>query len=227
MKKLAIFDLDGTLCSTLEDICNAANYALRTNGFPEHKLLMYSFFIGNGAGKLMLRILPEGHQNESNVQQLRKDFVEYYDKHCMEHTFAYDGVVQLLEELSAMGVKLAVASNKYQEAVEKMILAMFPNIKFDVILGNKVGYPLKPDPSILFNVIEQIDIPKKDTIYIGDSGVDMEAANRAAIDSIGVTWGYRQRNELILNRATYIVDSVSQIKDIILATDSERVALMY
>lgn len=227
MKKLAIFDLDGTLCNTIEDICNASNYALRVNGFPEHQLKMYSFFIGNGAGKLMLRILPEGSQTESNAQLIRKDFVEYYDRHCMDNTKAYEGVDALLQELSAKGIKLAVASNKYQEAVEKMVSEMFPNIKFGVILGNRVGYPLKPDPSILFSIIEQLDMPKRDTIYIGDSGVDMEAAARAAIDSIGVTWGYRAKNELILNRATFLVEETTQIKNIILASDKERVELMY
>lgn len=227
MKKLAIFDLDGTLCNTLEDICNASNYALRKNGYPEHDLSIYSFFIGNGARTLMLRILPEGCQTEENAHILRKDFVEYYDSHCVDNAKAYEGINQLLVELSAMGVSLAVASNKYQAAVEKMIIYMFPNVKFDVICGHKVGYPLKPDPSIIFSVIEQLDIPKRDVIYIGDSGVDMEAAARAAVDSIGVTWGYRSRKELVLNRAIFIADDVTQIKDIILATDVERVTLMY
>lgn len=211
MKKLAIFDLDGTLLNTITDLGTAANYALEKNGFPPHKITLYPFFIGNGIKRLLRQILPEDHQNDKTVEILCKDFIEYYNLHSAENTIPYKNIPELLAKLRENNIDVAIASNKYQEATEKLVKHYFPGIDFIAVEGQKEGYPVKPDPSIIFEILGKTGTKKEDTIFIGDSGVDMEAARRACIDSIGVTWGFRPKNELILTQATYVIDNPEDI----------------
>ena len=216
MKQLAIFDLDGTLLNTIKDLGEAANYALDRNGFHTHSMASYPFFVGNGVRRLIERVLPEdARKQETVIEAMLKDFKEHYDQNNTKLTKPYDGINELLLQLQEQGVKLAVASNKYQSATTTIINHFFPDIEWLAIEGQQEGIPVKPDPSILFMILAQAHIPKRDTIYIGDSGIDMETARRACIDSIGVTRGFRPEKELKEYHANVIVNKPQDILPII------------
>ena len=215
MKSYVIFDLDGTLLKTIDDLANATNYALQTLGFPTHGLWIYPTLVGNGVTRLIERALPDDARTEKNVHDALAAFKEHYDEHCCDTTVPYPGIPELLEDLSAKGVNLAVTSNKYQEAVTKIISHYFPDANFRAILGNIDGFPRKPDPSIVFKALSICPTPKAQTLYVGDSGVDIETARRACVESCGVTWGYRSINELKDAYADHIVSTPAQIADIV------------
>lgn len=211
MKSLVIFDLDGTLLNTIDDLGEAANYALDCAGYPTHSIASYPFFVGNGVTKLLQRVLPEDARSDENVERLRRYFMEYYERHNTDKTRPYEGIPEMLETLTDMNVKVAVASNKYQSAVEKLIRYYFPNIKWAAIEGQKPDVPVKPDPSIIFEILGKAPTPKNETLYVGDSGVDMETARRACVTSCGVTWGFRPISELKSFYAENIVSSPAEI----------------
>ncbi len=211
MKALVIFDLDGTLLNTIADLGNAANYALRQAGFPTHPAEAYPFFVGNGVRRLIERVLPEDHRNPQTVDALLADFKKYYNDHLYDCTEPYPGIPELLKQLTAKGIRIAVASNKYQAAVERLINHFFPDLPWAAIEGQKEGIPVKPDPSIVFEIIAKAPTPKSDILYVGDSGVDMETARRACVTSCGVTWGFRPRAELIENNADHLADTPSDL----------------
>lgn len=214
MKKLVIFDLDGTLLNTIEDLGHAANYALEQNGFATHSLASYPFFVGNGVRRLIERVLPTEFRKEK-TDVLLKDFKAYYDEHCTDYTKPYNGIPDLLHDLRDRGVKVAVASNKYQAAVDKIIAHYFPDIDFAAVCGQREGVNVKPDPSIVFGILGAVRVAKADTLYVGDSGVDMETARRACIDSVGVTWGFRPEKELRDYHAGCVVNKPEEILDIV------------
>lgn len=219
MKKLAIFDLDGTLLNTIEDLGYAANHALQAHGYPTHSIASYPFFVGNGVRRLIERVLPEDARTEATIDRLLVTFKEYYNDHNTDYTKPYEGIPELLSLLSSRGVAIAVASNKYQAATEKLISHFFPTLSFIAVEGQKEGVPVKPDPSIVFEILAKAKTPKADTIYIGDSGVDMETARRACVDSVGVTWGFRPEKELVENHADTIVNSPGDIAKLIFSND--------
>ena len=219
MKKLAIFDLDGTLLNTIEDLGYAANHALQAHGYPTHCCASYPFFVGNGVRRLIERVLPEDARTEATIDRLLITFKEYYNDHNTDYTKPYEGIPELLSLLSSRGVAIAVASNKYQAATEKLISHFFPTLSFIAVEGQKEGVPVKPDPSIVFEILAKAKTPKADTIYIGDSGVDMETARRACVDSVGVTWGFRPEKELVENHADTIVNSPGDIAKLIFSND--------
>ena len=219
MKKLAIFDLDGTLLNTIEDLGYAANHALQAHGYPTHSIASYPFFVGNGVRRLIERVLPEDARTEATIDRLLVTFKEYYNDHNTDYTKPYEGIPELLSLLSSRGVAIAVASNKYQAATEKLISHFFPTLSFIAVEGQKEGVPVKPDPSIVFEILAKAKTPKADTIYIGDSGVDMETACRACVDSVGVTWGFRPEKELVENHADTIVNSPGDIEKLVFSND--------
>lgn len=215
MKKLVIFDLDGTLLNTINDLGAAANYALKQNGFPVHNITAYPFFVGNGVTRLLERVLPEDSRVEATVKKMREDFMTYYDEHNTDMTIPYQGINELLKILSDKGVNMAVASNKYQRAVEKLIAHFFPEIEWVAVEGQKQDFPIKPDPSIVFEILSKFPTPKSEVLYVGDSGVDMETARRACVESVGVTWGFRPVKELMDFHAENIVNEPSEILEIV------------
>ena len=216
MKKLAIFDLDGTLLNTIKDLGDAVNYALDRNGFHTHSVASYPYFVGNGVRRLIERSLPEdARKSSTTVNTMLKDFKQFYNEHNTDRTEPYDGIPELLQQLQDNGVQLAVASNKYQQATLKIINTFFPNIDWVDIVGQQEDIPIKPDPSIIFMILAQARISKQDTIYIGDSGIDMETARRACIDSVGVTWGFRPVKELKEYHANVIINRPQDILPII------------
>ena len=216
MKQLAIFDLDGTLLNTIKDLGEAVNFALDKNGFHTHSIASYPFFVGTGVRRLIERSLPEDARKQSTVvETMLRDFKQYYNEHNTDRTQPYDGMPELLYQLQEQGVKLAVASNKYQQATEKIIGHFFADIDWVAVVGQQEGVPVKPDPSIIFMILSQAKVAKQDTLYVGDSGIDMEAARRACVDSVGVTWGFRPVKELKENHANVIINKPIDILPII------------
>ncbi len=215
MKRLVIFDLDGTLLYTIEDLGHAANYALEKNGFATHTLASYPFFVGNGVRRLITRVLPEEHRDDSTIDRLLKDFRAFYDEHCCDCTRPYPGIPELLRDLRDQNVQVAVASNKYDAAVQKIIHHYFGDIDFVAIEGQKEGVNVKPDPSVVFSILSQARVPKREVLYVGDSGVDMETARRACVDSVGVTWGFRPEKELVEYYAGTIIHQPGAILSLI------------
>lgn len=211
MKKLVIFDLDGTLVNSIADLGTAANYALEQCGYPTHPISAYPRFVGSGITKLLERVLPESCRTGEHVEALRVHFKEYYGEHMADFTEPYPGIPELLEQLSSRGIAVAVASNKYQAAVEKLIHHFFPTIAWAAVEGQKEGVPVKPDPSIVFEILGKYPTAKADVLYVGDSGIDMETARRACVESAGVSWGFRPVSELRDHLADHIVESASQL----------------
>ena len=212
MKKLVIFDLDGTLLNTIADLANSTNYALKVLGYPIHEPDKYNFMVGNGINKLFERALPDGEKTEENVLRVRQEFVPYYAQHNADKSRPYPGVTELLETLQTAGMQLAVASNKYQAATEKLIAHYFPNIKFTAVFGQREGIPVKPDPIIVKEILQIAKVQEEETLYVGDSGVDMQTAINAGVTSCGVTWGFRPRTELESFHPDHIVDNAEEIK---------------
>lgn len=211
MKKLVIFDLDGTLLNTIADLAHSTNYALEKNGFPTHEIHEYNYFVGNGINKLFERALPEGQKTPENIQAIRQDFLIHYDKHNADLSRPYEGITDVLEILQKEGLKIAVASNKYQAATEKLVPHFFPGIRFVAILGQREGISTKPDPTIVYDILKQANAGKEDTLYVGDSNVDMQTAINAGVDACGVTWGFRPVNELQDYHPKYIAEKATDI----------------
>lgn len=211
MKQLIIFDLDGTLLNTIDDLGNATNFALRKMEFTSHPLAAYNYMVGNGVRKLMERAAPDA--SPETVDELLKYFREYYDQHSTDFTRPYPGIQEMIAIMQANNVRLAVTSNKYQAAVDRIINHFFPGV-FSVVLGEVPERPKKPDPSIVFTALSECPTPKRDVLYCGDSAVDIETARRACIESVGVTWGFRPVSELRTAYADHIVSSPDEILEI-------------
>lgn len=209
MKKLVIFDLDGTLLNTITDIGKACNYALESMGMAPHPIQAYGFMVGNGVRNLMAKAHPDA--DEETLDKLLSKFKEYYDQHCLDNTKPYPGILDLLKTLKEKGVAAAVASNKYQEATSKIISGCFPEYNFVAVEGQREGRHRKPDPSIVFSILEKFPVPKKEVLYVGDSAIDVETAKRACVESIGVSWGFRPATELRRANADFVVDAPSEI----------------
>ena len=210
---LLIFDLDGTLINTIDDLGQACNHALSACGFPTHKIEDYPRLVGNGINKLIERALPEEHRNEATVLRLREYFVPFYDQHNCDLTRPYDGIPELLQTLKAAGHTLAVASNKYQAATEKIVAHFFPNT-FDVVLGERVGVPRKPDPQIVWDILASLPSTinhKPSTLYVGDSLVDAATARVADLPFVACTWGFCTKEQLLTVTPDHMVNHPSEI----------------
>lgn len=210
-KQLVIFDLDGTLLDTVADLANATNQALERCGYPTHPTQAYYKFVGNGINKLFARALPAECSTEENVQRIRSLFIPYYNEHNADCSCPYSGIIDLLHALQEGGVQLAVASNKYHEATLKLVCHFFPHVTFAAIYGQREEVPVKPAPDIVFDILRDTGVSKEDALYVGDSGVDMQTALNAGVESVGVAWGFRSVEELQENGAVHIVHQAEEI----------------
>ena len=217
MIRLVIFDLDGTLLDTLEDIADACNHALNECGFPSRNLDEYRRFVGRGIMNLFRSALPEGHKDEAAVLKVRDSFVPYYNVHKDDKTRPYPGTEELLDALTEAGIMLAVASNKYQEATEELVRKHFGRYNFPCILGQREGKPIKPDAGIIREAMEQCGVSPDEVIYCGDSDVDMQTGKNAGVKTIGVTWGFRTREELASYDPMMVAENQMQVKNKILS----------
>lgn len=214
---LIIFDLDGTLLNTIDDLGHACNHALMQSGFPMHTIEEYPALVGNGVKNLIRRALPENERTEENVERVYTAFVPYYDAHNADYTRPYEGIVELLQNLKQAGHTLAVASNKYQAATEKIVNQLFPSI-FDVILGEREGIARKPDPQIVYDIFRMTNHTSNTTssvLYVGDSLVDMETAQNAQLPFIACSWGFVSRQQLLQAGATQIIDHPAELEQFI------------
>lgn len=224
-----IFDLDGTLLNTIDDLGYACNHALAQTGYPTYPIEAYPAKVGNGINNLIRRALPEEERTEENILRVRAYFVPYYNAHNCDFTRPYEGIPEVLAELKAQGHQLAVASNKYQAATEKIVAHFFPGI-FDVVLGERDGVPRKPDPQIVKDIIERLSANGSErsdsncglsvptvcqsvgrSLYLGDSLVDKETAANAGVPFVACSWGFVPRETLVGKGLKHIVDTPEEI----------------
>ena len=197
MNKLVIFDLDGTLLNTIDDLGTAANHTLAELGLPQHTLDEYRLMVGNGMRKLIMRALPDDKaSDDAFVDSTLKQFLEYYSDHIDVYTKPYPGIPELIKTLYSNGYKLAVASNKIQAGAERLIEKFFQGIPFVAVMGNSPLYPLKPDAAVVEYIMEKAGTDRTSTVMVGDSGTDIQTAHNAGIPIIAVSWGFRPRHEL-------------------------------
>ena len=211
--KLIIFDLDGTLLDTINDLTSSVNYAMRCLHMPERNKEEVLSFVGNGNRVLMERCVTEGSTEETVDLALRK-FHEYYSCHYADETTAYNGIPELLKTLRALGFQLAVVSNKADYAVQDLCQKYFSGI-FDYVLGDREGIRRKPAPDPIDLVLKSLNITAREAAYVGDSEVDIETASNAGLPCISVSWGFRPRDVLVSSGAEILVSSPEEILDII------------
>ena len=214
MTKLAIFDLDGTLIDTIEDLGTAVKHALGLRGLALHSMAEYKDMVGHGVRNLVKDALAGslGRQPEDAlVDSALAGFVDYYVAHIDVHTRPYPGIQALLSKLQGKGLKLAVASNKFQEGAEKLVKEFFPDIRFVAVLGNSPELPLKPDAAVVQLVLDKAGVSREEAVFVGDSATDMKTAANGGVRSIGVSWGFRPRTDLEQSGAMDIADSAEQL----------------
>ncbi len=207
--KLAVFDMDGTILNTLEDITNAINHALRVNGYPEHTIDEVRFYVGNGLAKLVERALPEG-STEEDRKKVFDSLIPFYLEHSADTTKPYEGITKLLKDLKEAGVKCAVVSNKADPAVQELAVKYFDGL-FDISIGESPEIKKKPAPDMTWKVLDKLGIAKEDAVYIGDSDVDIQTARNSGLDEILVDWGFRSREFLEEHGAKRIVSTTDEV----------------
>lgn len=212
--QLIIFDLDGTILDTLEDLKCSLNAALKKNKLPERSFEEVRRFVGNGIGMLIRRAVPSD-ANDNTIRQVHADFTTHYKVHSADHTRPYDGITALMEQLHAAGRKIAVISNKADYAVQDLCQHYFPDL-IDIAVGEKEGVRRKPEPDSVNEVIRLLSIPKKSVVYIGDSEVDIQTAKNAGIDAVIVEWGFRDRDFLIEQGASVLVKTPAELARLLL-----------
>ena len=219
--KLVIFDLDGTLLDTIDDLKEAVNHAMSLRGFPSFTRDEVMAMVGHGARNLMRQALPVGHKDDDMVDAAYDDFRAYYITHIDVHTKPFPGILDLLTQLHQEGVMLAVASNKFQEGTEHLIKEFFPEIPFVAVLGGRPDFPLKPNPEIVDEVLRKASVNKEDAVMVGDSDTDMETAANGGIRGIAVNWGYRDMKETALRQAQgpqrmIVVETAEELQQLLL-----------
>lgn len=211
--QLMIFDLDGTLLNTLEDLTDSVNYVLWKHGYPERTVQEVRSFVGDGIHKLMERSLPEGTL-PFVLEECFKEFTPYYKVHCANKTRPYEGIPELLQRLKVAGVQTAVVSNKADYAAKELCAKYFPGM-FDEVVGERMGIHRKPSPDSVNEVIRLLGASKEETVYIGDSDVDVQTAENAEIDGIFVAWGFKGEDFLRNAGAKRIVSNVQELLEMI------------
>ncbi len=214
-KRLAIFDLDGTLLNTIGDLAEACNYMLTLRGLGLHTREEYAQMVGNGILNLVKRALPEELRRPEYVGAAREDFLAYYTANIDRYTVPYEGIREVLHTLQESGWEMAVASNKFDEGTKQLVASIFPEVNFRAIYGNKEGFPLKPDAALLDLIMKECEATTETTTMIGDSGIDIQTAKNANVRSVGCSWGFRSREELEECGADHIIDRPIELLNIL------------
>ena len=215
MKKLCMFDLDGTLAYTIQDIADALNYGLAECGYPTLRIPEVEAIVGYSTAYMFEHAVPDGCADD--WQRVGRAYQRYYEKHCCDHSYPYDGTLKMLTRLKSAGVQLAVLSNKPHADVLTVIATLFPRDLFSIVLGRMHKFAAKPAPDALQFVMEYLCVSPEDAIYVGDSEVDLRFAANAGIPCVSVSWGYRSRKALLEAGATRVIDDVGEIAGIVLA----------
>lgn len=213
-----LFDLDGTLLDTLDDIADSANFALGRLGFPTHPTEAYRHFVGDGMRVLLTRVLPEDMRTSDKIAEITKIYSEHYTLHSLDKTKPYKGAPEMLKalkEISAFPPKLAVISNKPDAQAQKTIEHFFGRGTFDYSSGGIDGVPLKPHPAMALRALNAMCVLPERSVFVGDSGMDMKTAKSAGCRAVGVTWGFREADELTLNGADLLISAPSELISLI------------
>ena len=212
--ELVLFDLDGTLLNTIDDLGEAVNHAMAQHGFPLRTRSEYTKMVGHGVRNLVMKALPDDVRgDEAVVDAALADFMAYYTAHIDIHTYPYAGMQELVGELHRKGILMAVASNKFQEGTEHLVAKFFPDIPFVAVLGNRPGFPLKPDPEIVNEVLRKTGVGKERVVMVGDSPTDMNTAANSGIEFIAVSWGFRNVKDI---EGLTVVDTAEELKKLLL-----------
>lgn len=211
MKKAVIFDLDGTLLNTLDDLADSTNYALSKFGYPTRTIEEVRQFVGNGVAKLIERAIPEG-KNNSNFEKCLSIFKENYAQNMYNKTAPYNGIIEMLSNLKSKGIKIAVVSNKFDLAVKELCKKYFEEfIDFAAGENEAQGIKKKPAPDTVISVLNEFNFAPEDAVYVGDSDVDIMTAKNSKMPCISVTWGFRDKKFLLENDATILINAPSEI----------------
>ncbi len=202
-----IFDLDGTLLDTLEDLAASMNTVLERMGWPVHPVDAYRCFVGNGVAMLVQRALPEDQRRESIIEQCVQAMRREYARRWAEQTRPYAGVTELLEKLAAGDAPLNILSNKPHDATQEMVRHFFPKTPFRIVAGAVADKPRKPDPTVALEMAEKLGIAPEATLFVGDSNTDMQTAKAAGMTALGAAWGFRGREELLTSGADSVLDA--------------------
>ena len=203
--KALIFDLDGTLLDTLEDIAAAANRVLETMNMPTHPVKDYRLFVGNGMESLLTKILPEQQRTPPTITKAVSRFQEDYSKNWYVKTSMYDGIAEMLNTVEAEGYPSSILSNKPEEFTRPCVEQLLPNWRFSHIFGQRQDVPKKPDPQAALEIARKLNLEPSDILFVGDSSVDMKTATNAGMDAVGVLWGFRSAEELRESGARYLI----------------------
>ena len=214
--KACIFDLDGTLCDSVESIACSANHALRDFGMKEATIEEYKVFVGDGVDTLIRRLLRFGGDEAcEGFEKVRDRYMEYFKEGCLYNVKPYPGIVATLKELKKQGAKIAVLSNKPDDMTKRVVDTLYGEIPFAVRRGQRDGFPKKPAPDGLWAILEELDCPKEDCLYIGDSDVDIQTGRNSGVATVGVTWGFRTPEELRAAGCTTLIDRPEQLLNLI------------
>lgn len=212
--KALIFDLDGTLVNSLEDIADAMNKVLEDNHYPTHDYSAYNLFIGHGLLSLVEKALPENKKTTTEITRCFNDFMDFYTANCVQKTNAYPQVFELLDTLKSKNIPIAILSNKADALTKKIVATLFPDY-FKIVQGLTTEALKKPNPSAAIAISETWKIPSYQIIYVGDSGVDMQTATNAKMYAVGVSWGFRTVEELQENGASQIIKSPIELLELV------------
>lgn len=212
MIKAILFDLDGTLIDSLDDLCDCANAALKKCGYAQREREEYKYFVGNGIPKMLSRASSETDAGKIDI--LKAHFMELYSVHYADKTCAYDGMPELIAALKNKDLKIAVITNKMQEMADVVVKKLYGDA-FDIIFGKRDGVPAKPDPTAVFTVMSQLEVNPDECVFLGDSGVDILTAVNSGALPVGELWGYRKEDELLQNGARFIINSPSEFLKLI------------
>ncbi len=213
--KAILFDLDGTLLDTLEDLGNSVNGVLEKRDLPTHALDEYRYFVGDGTAMLISRALPQGKRNDETIRACLEELREEYGRNWNVNTRPYEGIPEMLDALTEHGLKMAVLSNKQHEFTKLCVADLLPNWTFDVVFGQRDEVRRKPDPAGALEVAEHLNLSPADFLYLGDSAVDMKTATAAGMFPVGVLWGFRSAEELKDGGAQALIERPLEILDLL------------
>jgi phosphoglycolate phosphatase len=211
-----VFDLDGTLLDTLEDLADSLNAALVESGYPPHPVSAYRYFVGDGARRLVERALPAGRTLDAvRADQIYQAYLRHYGQRWDCKSKPYEGIPELLDTLRDRGIAAAVCSNKPESFAQLCVARLLPGWTFAAVLGQSDGVPRKPDPTVAFEAAKRMGVYPGACLFLGDSGVDMETASRAGMIPVGVLWGFREADELLRAGARFLIKSPQQAVDLL------------